>query len=344
MKAARLYEANKPLKIEKIPIPEIGSKDVLIEVKASIIDGTVSHFTRGRFAPPQLPITLGWETSGILANVGSEVTHLKKGDRVILNCIVWTCGKCYFCLTGRERICPTRGYHGGSLDGSFAEYVKASAENVFLLPENIPFDQGAVLSDSLPTAFNATALRGKIKGGDTVAIFGVGNVGMNAVQLANILGAAKVIAIDIADGKLQTAKQLGADKTVNATREDPVNRVRELTGGEGVDVAIECVGIKKTLEQTVQSTRRGGRAVFVGIGAGQNMEIDPLAITMQEIEVTGSWGYNRTVFPRLIEMVTSGRINLSKAISVKVSLENINEGIELLEKDKNIIGVLVEPK
>lgn len=222
--------------------------------------------------------------------------------------------------------------------------MKASAENVFLLPENIPFDQGAVLSDSLPTAFNATALRGKIKGGDTVAIFGVGNVGMNAVQLANILGAAKVIAIDIADGKLQTAKQLGADKTVNATREDPVNRVRELTGGEGVDVAIECVGIKKTLEQTVQSTRRGGRAVFVGIGAGQNMEIDPLAITMQEIEVTGSWGYNRTVFPRLIEMVTSGRINLSKAISVKVSLENINEGIELLEKDKNIIGVLVEPK
>jgi len=340
MKAARLHEIGKPLKIDETPIPIVSPGEILVNVKAAIIDGTNLHLREGRFPVPQLPVTLGNETAGVVAEVGDGVNGFQVGDRVLVSCIIGFCGSCPYCISGNENLCAVRGFFGCNADGSFAEYIKVPHTNVFHIPDSIPFDQGAVLSDAAATAYHAVD-RGNIKPGYSVAVYGIGGVGSIAMQIARLYGATKVIAIDINNRKLEIAKDLGADYTINSKKEDPVEQIKKWTDGKGADVTFEMVGDKQAMEQTIQSTKLGGRAIIVGLGP-KMIEISPFSIISGELEVTGSWGFRHIDFPNLIGLARQEKIRLDKSISARMPLNRINDGLDLLANDKDIIGIAVD--
>jgi len=340
MKAARLHKVGEALRIDEVPVPEVGPGEILVNVKAAIIDGTNLHLRAGRFPTPKLPVILGNETSGVVAAVGKGVSGFKEGDRVLVNCIIGSCGSCYFCKSGNENICPSRNFFGCNEDGSFAEYIKVPSINAFHISNSIPFDQAAVLSDAAATAYHAID-RGNIKPGYSVAVYGIGGVGSIAIQMARLYGASKVIAIDINDKKLEIAKELGADYLINSQKEDPVAKVMKLTDNKGADVTYEMVGDKQAMEQTAQSARVGGRAIIIGLGP-EKIEISPFSIILRELELTGSWGYRFTDYPTLIELAGQKKFRLDKSLSARVPLDRVNEGLDLLERDKNLIGVVVD--
>jgi len=252
MKAARFYKPGEPLRIEEIPIPVIGPEDVLLDVKATGICGSDIHILEGVTPTGFSPITLGHEISGVVVEVGTNVRNWKTGDRVCVNCIV-SCGSCYNCLRGRFSICTQRKLLGIHLDGGLAEYCKVPATNLIKLPENIPFEHGSIITDAVATPYHALIKRAKLELGQTVAIFGIGGLGYSAVQLARIAGASKVIAVGIIAQNLERALNIGADEVINSSNQDPVEVIKNMTNGEGVDVALECIGMQTTIEQAVKS-------------------------------------------------------------------------------------------
>jgi threonine dehydrogenase-like Zn-dependent dehydrogenase len=192
------------------------------------------------------------------------------------------------------------------------------------------------------TPFHALTKRGNLRAGETVAIFGCGGLGIHAVQIARVCGAGKVIALDISDVALKRAKKVGADETVNVSQEKAARRVKELTGGRGVDLSLEFVGSKETIDQAIKSLKRGGRAVVVGIG-GQNMEIvPPYIFVWSEYQLIGSFGSDRSDIRKLIELLSSNKLDLSESITAGVRLEEVNRGIhDLAKKVGNPVRIVV---
>jgi len=331
MLAARMYKINEPLKIERIPIPEIGSLDVLVKVKACGICHSDLHLLQGVVPLPEYPRTFGHEIAGVIQSVGSGVKEWKTGDRVCVYFLI-TCGNCFFCRTGRESLCLNRITMGALTDGGYAEFVKVPARNLIKLPEKIPFDQGAILTDAVATPFHAIVKRSQMKLGDTIAIFGVGGLGAHAIQIAKINGAGKVIAVDVLDTALKRAKLFGADIAINSQGDDPIKVIQEATGGIGVDVAFEFVGIKKSIEQAIASVRRGGRAVVSGIGDQEPKLLPAVIFARFEIEVVGSYAFEKTEIERIVEMVSIGKLDLSHSVTHRIRLDQVNEGLKQLEE------------
>ena len=332
MRVARLHRVGEELKIDEIPIPEIGPNDVLVKVKACGICGSDLHYRNGVIPVGKLPITLGHEIAGVIAEVGNRVEGIEKGDRVCVHYLI-TCGDCTFCSMGRENLCEKYKMIGKHVDGGFAEYLRAPARNVLRLPKAIPFDQGAIMGCAVSTAFHALK-RARINVGDAAVIHGIGGLGAHAVQLAaRIFGAGKVIAVDVSKEKLETAKKLGADETINAAEEDPVERIVDITGGKGADVVVELIGLKKTIEQAINCVGKGGRMVIVGIGP-EDIRVSPYnTIIGREMEIIGVNDHLRPEMARLIELVGLGRIDLSRSVTHRVSLEEVNRGMKILERN-----------
>ena len=344
MKAARLYKPKEPLKIEEVPIPKINPEEVLVEMKACGICATDVHTAIHGMVPISYsPIILGHEPSGVIVETGSSVKGWKTGDRVIALGAA-TCGMCPSCQEGRDSLCLSAQVMGMHRDGAFARYFKIPARSLVGLPENIPFDQGAILADAVATPFHALTKRGNLKAGETVAVFGCGGLGLHAVQLARVCGASKVIALDISEVALQRAKRVGADETVNVSQEKGAKRVKELTGGKGVDLSLEFVGLKETVDQAIKSLKRGGRTVVVGIG-GQNMEIvPPYIFVWSEYQLIGSFGSDRADIQKLVELVNTNKLNLSESITGRIPLEEVNQGIHNLDKKVgNPVRIVVIP-
>src|SRR6266498_1306084 len=250
MKAVRMVEAGKPLELQEIPIPSISETDILVRVRAAGICHSDAHYRAGRSSMGMIPITLGHEIAGEVEWVGSQVTTVKPEQRVALHYNI-SCGDCYYCNTGNEQFCLTVKMLGHHVDGGYAEYVSVPQRNAILLPEEISFEAGATLMCASATALHALH-KGRVKAGETVAIFGVGGLGTSAIQLAKALGAAEVYAVDIKQDKLELASEYGAIP-IDAGRCDPVEEIRKLTKGKGVDVAIEMIGLQKTMKQTIES-------------------------------------------------------------------------------------------
>jgi len=344
MKAARLYKPKEPLRIEEVPIPQIDSGEVLVETKACGICATDVHTAIHGMVPISFsPMILGHEPSGVIVEVGSAVKGWKAGDRVIALGAA-TCGMCPSCQEGRDSLCLAAEVMGMHRDGAFAQYFKIPARSLIALPENIPFNQGAILADAVATPFHALTKRGNLRAGETVAVFGCGGLGLHAVQLAIICGASKVIALDISDVALNRAKKVGADETINVSQEKPAKQVKELTGGKGVDLSLEFVGLKETIDQAIKSLKRGGRTVVAGIG-GQNIEIvPPYIFVWSEYQLIGSFGSDRADIQKLVELVSSHKLNLSESITGHVPLEEVNQGIHNLEtKIGNPVRIIVTP-
>lgn len=331
MKAVRLVEIGQPLQMQEVPRPPIGQQDVLVRVKAAGICHSDAHYRAGVSPVRFLPLTLGHEVAGVVEETGSQVDNVKPGDRVCLHYMV-TCGDCYYCSTGNEQFCTSGAMIGKHRDGGYAEYISVPSRNGFPLPDELSFEEGAVLMCSSATSFHALR-KAEVKPGEAVAIFGVGGLGMSAIQLARAFGALDVYAVDVDEKRLEVAEGFGA-VPVDARAGDPVEELRRLTGGKGVDVALELVGLPLTMRQAVQSLAIFGRAVIAGI-TDRTFEIAPYAdLLMKEAQVIGASDHLAQELPLLLEMVRRQLLDLSPVITATIPLdaEAINEVLDRLER------------
>lgn len=342
MKAAIFYGSNQPLMIEDVPVPEIASDEVLVKVAACGVCHTDLHYIdHGVPTFKKPPMILGHEPSGTIAAVGANVTTLKEGNKVLLPAVL-SCGTCFFCRTGRENICNTMVMFGNHVDGAYAEYVKAPAKDVFILPDEIPLEEGSIIADAVSTPYHAVKNRAEVKPGDTVVVYGCGGVGINVVQVAAACGAT-VIAVDVSDAKLGWAQKLGASYTINASQvENIAKTVRKLTDG-GADIAIEAIGNPKTIEAAFSTLRKGGRLVVVGY-TNEAVALAASKIMFFEMEVRGSLGCRPVDYPRIIEMVRNGKIKVEELVTHRYTLDDINCAFDLLRShDESALRSIVIP-
>jgi propanol-preferring alcohol dehydrogenase len=342
MKAVRLVKPGQPLELQEIPIPEIGTREVLVRVKAAGVCHSDVHYRAGVSPVRPLPLTLGHEVAGVVEGMGAEVTTLNVGDRVCLHYMV-TCGDCTYCSRGSEQFCTSGKMLGKFRDGGYAEYVNVPARSAFRLPDEISFEHGAIMMCSSATSLHALR-KGRLQPGETVAVFGVGGLGMSAVQLAKALGALDVYAVDINPAKLEMAEGFGAIP-VNAAETDPVEEIERSTGDRGVDVALELIGLPLTIQQAVKSLAVFGRAVVVGITDAPVGIATYQDVMCKEAELIGSSDHLASELPTLIELARRGLLELSDVVTGTLPLDAgaINEAMDRLERFGDDVRLVITP-
>lgn len=341
MRAAILY-GPLDMRIEYIDVPEVGSRDVLVRVRRVGICGSdVHYYLHGRIGPfiVDKPLILGHECSGEVVKVGDAVGNVRVGDRVVIE-PGFTCGVCEYCRSGRYNLCPNIKFYGTPPhNGAFAEYVSAPAGNIYQMPEDMTYEEGAMIE---PLAVGLMAAkRGKISVHDSVAIFGAGPIGLLALQAAKSYGSIENFVIDIVDYRLDYALKLGAEFAINALRENVVDQILKLTGNRGVDVVIEASGSPKALQQALDVVRPGGRIVLVGYPPSEvPILIDK--ILMKELDILGVHRY-ANVFQTAIKLVSSGRVNVKALVTQVFPFERIIEGFRAhIDRIGNPIKIQIE--
>ena len=341
-KAAVFNAVQEPLTIEEIDVSAPIDREVLVRTAASGVCHSDLHFIEGLYPMPNRAI-LGHEAAGVVEAVGPNVTEVVPGDHVIA-CLSVFCGQCDYCLTGRTHLCSNRparseaqgprlSQDGNMLTqfasiGSYAEQMLLHENGVVKIDKDFPFGQAALIGCGVTTGVGAAMKTAKVTPGSTVAVFGAGGVGLSAIQGARIAGARMIIAVDMVEHKLQTAREVGATHGVDASLGDPVDQIRELTGGQGVDFSFEAIGLKVAAEQAWQAIRAGGTATIIGmIPIGQNVEI-PGNEFLREKKIQGSsMGSNsfKVDMPQYIDFYRQGRLKLDEMITKTRPLEEINE-------------------
>ena len=342
MKAVRMVEVKRPLQEQQIPIPAIGPNDVLVQVKAAGICHSDAHYRAGVSPVEPLPLTLGHEVAGVVAEVGTAVTRLTPGDRVCIHYMT-TCGDCEYCHRGSEQFCTSGKMIGKYRDGGYAEYIAVPARSVFHLPEAISFEHGAVMMCSSSTALHALK-KTRLQAGETVAIFGMGGLGMSALQLAFALGASRVFAVDIKPNKLALAQQYGAIP-VDATAYDPVQVILDETNGRGVDVALELIGLPLTMRQSLLVLGVMGRAGIAGL-SDKSIDISPYRELMgKEAELIGVSDHLAAEIPLLLDLAQQGKLDLSQVVTSTVPLDAaaINGVLDRLDQFSSDVRVVITP-
>lgn len=342
MRAVRMVAVGKPLEMFDLPVPEIGDRDVLVRVRAAGICHSDVHYRAGKSPVHPLPLTLGHEVAGLVEAVGDATRRVRPGDRVALNYMI-TCGDCYYCNSGNEQFCISGRMIGHYTDGGYADYIAVPERGVLILPDEIPFDQGATLMCASATSYHALR-KSRLIAGETIAIFGVGGLGMSAIQLGRAFGARDVYAVDINPAKLQMADRYGAIP-INSRDGDPVEQIRKITGGRGVDVALELIGLAETMKRALQSLAIQGRLVIVGIG-DQPLPVNTYQeLIGPEVEVIGSNDHLLQELPQLIELARRGVLDLSPIVSRTIPLEadEINRTLDQLEKFSSDVRTVIVP-
>ncbi len=325
------------LKLEKVPIPSLGPHDVLVKVRACGVGGTVSNFMMGEMSrdPKLLPKIPGDEIAGEVAEIGSQVQGLGVGDRIVVYLFI-TCGKCKFCLSGRNDLClDFAGWIGRHKNGGYAEYAAIPDGNLFKLPDEIPFVEATTISTAVASAVHALRSRAQVMLEDDVMIVGAaGGVGVHTVQLAKVLGG-RVITVDTDDEKLSRLKGYGADFLINAKNADVPEQVKKLTAGKGVDVVVDFVGSSKTLVDSVSSLGRGGRLVNLATHPGVKFEVTAGQLVLNEIIITGSRYTTKYEFLEAIELVRTGRIK--PVVTQTTGLEDV-EKLHIMIAENKLFG------
>jgi 2-desacetyl-2-hydroxyethyl bacteriochlorophyllide A dehydrogenase len=342
MKAVRLVEIGRPLEMQEVPLPGVGERDVLVRIKAAGICHSDVHYRAGTSPVGTLPQTLGHEVAGVVDEIGAQVTNIQVGDRVCLHYLL-TCGDCYYCSLGNEQFCPSGRMIGKHCDGGYAEYIAVPARSAVRLPDEIPFEHGAVLMCSSSTSFHALR-KTRLAAGETVAIFGAGGLGMSAIQLARAMGALDVYAVDINEEKLQLAERYGAIP-VDAARGDPVAELRRLSGGRGVDVALELIGLPQTMRQAVQSLAVFGRAGLAGITDKPFEIYSYTELLGREAEVIGCSDHLLQEMPLVLEYARRRLLDLSEVVTRTVPLDAdaVNDTLDALERFGGEVRTVITP-
>ncbi|TAK42123.1 MAG: alcohol dehydrogenase [Betaproteobacteria bacterium] len=343
MMAARLVKPGEPLRIEELAVPQPASDEILVKVEACGLCGTDLHLAvAGDIPVERTPITLGHEAAGVVAAAGRDAKSLREGDRVVLFPAAY-CGACRFCLQGRHSLCDRSKVYGMARDGALAEYVAAPERSAIRLPDAVPFEIGAIVTDGVATPFHALRSRGGLRAGETVAVFGCGGLGTHAVMLARLMGASRIVAVDVDEKALARALSLGADVAIDMRQGDPAKAIRSAFG-RGADLALEFVGLPETVEAAIRSLDKSGRAVAVGVGMGRSA-LPPLAAFVgREQSVLGSFGMDRADIEDLLALVAAGRLDLSASVSARYPLAEANAALRhLAGKRDGVVRVVVVP-
>jgi D-arabinose 1-dehydrogenase-like Zn-dependent alcohol dehydrogenase len=340
MKALVVKEFGGPLIAEDVQVPQPGPDDALIRVKACAVDQFDLTIRDGKFPTAKTPIILGHEIAGVVESVGANVDNFQPGDRVT-STLYLTCGRCRYCLTGRETICSDfKGYVGIHTPGAYAEYTTIPAVNLVKLPESISFPEGSVIANAIGTPYHALTKRARLQPGEHIVVTGSGGgVGVHAVQLAKMMGAF-VMAVDVGAEKLSLARELGADVIFDASTADFSETAREWTNGEGAEIVLELVGTK-TFESSVKSLARGGRMVIVGSHTGTELRVSPQAMIANEWEIMGSRNVSKRELAEVVALVAAGRV---KPIVTGTYPLEAAESLHQKLRNQEIIGrVVLEP-
>ena len=346
MKAAVLHAPNEPLTVEDIEIDAPIGREVLVRTVASGVCHSDLHHVDGLF-PLAMPAVLGHEAAGIVEAVGDQVEEFKPGDHVIA-CLSAFCGRCDYCLTGRTNLGPYRparsneqpprlSWNGERVTqflnlSAFAERMLVHENGLVKIREDFPLELAALIGCSVTTGVGAVLNTAKVEAGATVAVFGVGGVGLNAIQGAAIANAGMIVAVDVFENKLAMAREFGATHIVDASSHDPVQAIRDLTSG-GVNYSFEAIGLAKTAAQAFSCLRPGGTATVMGmIPAGTMVELDG-SLFLRERKIQGSnMGSNRfkVDMPHYIDLYLKGRLKLEELITRRGRLADVNEAFRAM--------------
>lgn len=343
MKALLLSEY-KELNVTDFDKPEVGAKDVLVQVKACGICGSDIHGYDGSSGRRIPPLVMGHEAAGVVAEVGDGVTAFKPGDHVTFDSTV-SCGECYFCRRGNINLCDNRMVLGVSCGeyrrhGAFAEYVSVPQHICYRLPNDLPFEHAAMI-EAVSVAVHA-ANRTPVTLGDTAVVVGSGMIGLLAIQAIRLAGCSQVIAVDLDAGRLEKAKQLGADVGLKADEVDVPEEVRKLTGGRGADVVLEVVGATATIKTAIESARKGGSITLVG-NLAPNVEMPLQSIVTRELSVYGTCASSGE-YPACIDLLASGAIRVDDMITATASLsEGVDWFARLYAGEPGAMKVILDP-
>ncbi|MFA7250182.1 MAG: Zn-dependent alcohol dehydrogenase [Dehalococcoidia bacterium] len=362
MRAAVLRSAPGPLVIEDLAQEEPRAGEVAVRMGAAGVCASDLHIMHGTAVLP-LPCVLGHEGAGTVEAVGPGVTAVKPGDRCILS-FVPNCGHCRMCLTGHPQLCDTNAATGSrQFDGTtrlrdaggaevfqmakigvFSERIIAPAQACYPIPDAVPMEVAALMGCSVPTGYGTVVNAPGVRPGMTVAVFGVGGVGLNAVQAARILNASRIIAVDIVESKLEFATRFGATDRVDATAGDPVKQIRDLTGG-GVEFAFDTFGSSETTRQAVDSLGKNGLAVVAGLAPlGDRAPIDLVDLVRRQKRIMGAYYGSASPhesFRTVVDLYLRGELMGDELVQRRYPLAEINEGFEALERGENGRGVIV---
>jgi len=319
---------------EEVPMPVVvDDTDAVVRVDAVTICGTDLHILKGDVPAVTDGRILGHEAVGTVESIGSGVKNVAVGDRVLVSCIT-SCGACRYCREGAYGQCLGGGgwILGHKIDGTQAEYVRVpfADTSTYKVPDGVSDEQILMLADILPTGYEVGVLNGHVQPGDVVAVVGAGPIGLSAMMGARLYSPAHVVAIDLADSRLEAAKAFGADVTVNNGSEDPVAAVRELTGGLGADVAIEAVGVPATFELTAELVRPGGHVANIGVhGHPATLHLEELWIRNVTI-TTGLVDTYST--PTLLRLVEGHQVDVERFVTHRFHLDQFEEAYDVFAR------------
>lgn len=359
MKAAVMSDIGQPLVVEDVSIDEPGPGEVLVRVAAAGVCHSDLVFLEGCYAHVT-PAILGHESAGVVVATGEDVSDIDPGDHVV-STLSASCGSCVYCVSARRHLCnakettrrdvhsPSRLSRRGDpihqfLDlSSFAEQILVHESTLVKVPFDVPLDRAALLGCGVATGLGAVFNTAAVSTGESVCVIGCGGVGLAAVQAARIAGAEPIIAIDTIEEKLELATRLGATDTIDASRNNVVATVREITGGHGVDHSLEAAGTKGSAESAFAMLRRGGTATIIGLIPGQSLSIaaDDL---YYERRLQGSvMGSNqpRSDIPRYVGMFVDGLLNLDDMVTRRIALDQLNEAFDDMRSGRSVRSLVV---
>jgi S-(hydroxymethyl)glutathione dehydrogenase/alcohol dehydrogenase len=363
-RAAIVYAYGEPYQVERVELDEPREREVLVRVAAAGICHSDEHVRVGEMRA-QLPLALGHEGAGVVERVGPGVTRCKPGDHIVFSFIP-ACGHCRYCMMGLSNLCvlQSKTMGGPRLDGTyrmrnaagseigqfclistFSEWTVAPEESIVVIDPDLPLDKAALVGCGVSTAFGAVVHRAHVEPGSSAVVVGCGGIGINVVQSLAIAGASQIIAVDILDNKLETARAFGATETLNAKTDDVPKRVRALTAGQGADYAFEVTGVPSAITQAFAATRKGGTIVLIGISPAdqRSLPVPPQELVLLQKTVMGTlYGSAQATndIPKLLALYKSGRLKLDELVTRTYALDEINTGYADLTAGRNLRGVI----
>ncbi|OGL06228.1 MAG: hypothetical protein A3H48_02130 [Candidatus Rokubacteria bacterium RIFCSPLOWO2_02_FULL_71_18] len=329
MKAMRLREFGAPLVWEAVPEPRPGPRQALVQSKANGLCATDLKIVDGLVPTVRTPLLLGHESAGVVLEVGSDVESVRPGDRVVMVC-KQTCGACRMCRAGHEAMClHSPGRLGFEIDGGFGELVAVSDRNLVKVGPHVSMEAASLIGGTLGSPLHAIRMA-RVEVGETAVVFGVGGLGLHALQILRHLGAS-VIGVDVNEEKLEKARELGALGTVHALREDPVKAVLDLTNGVGADVALEIVGgaaVPPVIQQCLDLLRPGGRLVILGYHYGQVVPVDPAKLVYKWLQIIASHNHSVRDVADAASLVNDGRVQA--VVAATAPMREANEALAQL--------------
>jgi len=334
-------QENGNVELRNIPPPKIGAGQLLLQVKAVGVCGSDLHMWRETHSwAVKLPLVLGHEFCGVVAEVGANVSGFTPGDRVVCETAATVCGQCVYCLSGNYNMCPHRQGYGALADGALTRYVAARPQILHHIPPNVPFEHAA-LTEPICVAFNALVEKSSVNPGDTVVIQGPGPIGIMALQIARLRGAGTLIVLgtDADATRLAVAAELGANYTVNIQQDDPVALVRSLGDGFGADLVVDCTGVSKALKQALDMVRPNGIITKIGWGP-QPLDFNLDLLVAKAVTLQGTFSHTYPTWERVLKLLSTGQINLEPVIGGIYPLSGWQAAFLDMEEGRNVKSVI----